>query len=53
MLQCIERFLLFCQNQNSRSLNAIRAKSYITLNKVAMLLVNKNFSLKLAGHADK
>lgn len=30
----------------------IRAKSYATLNKVAELLVAKNFSLKLAGHTD-
>lgn len=30
----------------------IRAKSYSTLDKVATLLVNKNFSLKLAGHTD-
>jgi OOP family OmpA-OmpF porin len=30
----------------------IRAKSYTTLDKVATLLVNKNFSLKLAGHTD-
>ncbi len=30
----------------------IRAKSYPTLNKVAALLVEKNFSLKLAGHTD-
>lgn len=30
----------------------IRAKSYATLNKVAALLVEKNFSLKLAGHTD-
>ncbi|MGF1922936.1 MAG: OmpA family protein [Bacteroidia bacterium] len=30
----------------------IRAKSYTTLNKVAALLVEKNFSLKLAGHTD-
>ena len=30
----------------------IRAKSYVTLNKVAALLVEKNFSLKLAGHTD-
>lgn len=30
----------------------IRAKSYETLNKVAALLVEKNFGLKLAGHTD-
>lgn len=30
----------------------IRAKSYATLNKVAALLIEKNFSLKLAGHTD-
>lgn len=30
----------------------IRAKSYTTLNKVAGLLIEKNFSLKLAGHTD-
>ncbi|WP_316820121.1 OmpA family protein [Pedobacter gandavensis] len=30
----------------------IRAKSYPTLNRVAALLVEKNFSLKLAGHTD-
>lgn len=30
----------------------IRAKSYTTLNKVAALLIEKNFSLKLAGHTD-
>jgi OOP family OmpA-OmpF porin len=30
----------------------IRSKSYETLNKVAALLVEKNFSLKLAGHTD-
>ncbi|MBE9600990.1 OmpA family protein [Pedobacter sp. MC2016-24] len=30
----------------------IRSKSYATLNKVAALLVDKNFSLKLAGHTD-
>ncbi|MEE1945885.1 OmpA family protein [Pedobacter sp. KR3-3] len=30
----------------------IRAKSYTTLNRVAALLVEKNFSLKLAGHTD-
>ena len=30
----------------------LRAKSFPTLNKVAALLVEKNFSLKLAGHTD-
>jgi len=30
----------------------IRAKSYPTLNRVAELLTEKNFSLKLAGHTD-
>jgi OOP family OmpA-OmpF porin len=30
----------------------IRAKSYPTLNRVAALLVEKDFSLKLAGHTD-
>jgi OOP family OmpA-OmpF porin len=30
----------------------IRPKSYSTLNRVAALLVEKNFSLKLAGHTD-
>ncbi|TKC10180.1 OmpA family protein [Pedobacter polaris] len=30
----------------------IRSKSYSTLNRVAALLVEKNFSLKLAGHTD-
>ncbi|WP_367864581.1 DUF6089 family protein [Pedobacter sp. WC2423] len=30
----------------------IRAKSYPSLNRVANLLVTKNFSLKLAGHTD-
>jgi len=30
----------------------IRQKSYTTLNRVAALLVEKNFSLKLAGHTD-
>jgi len=30
----------------------IKAKSYSTLNRVAALLVEKNFSLKLAGHTD-
>lgn len=29
-----------------------RSKSYATLNRVAALLVEKNFSLKLAGHTD-
>ncbi|MCZ4222796.1 OmpA family protein [Pedobacter rhodius] len=32
--------------------STIRAKSYATLNRVANLLVEKNFSLKLAGHTD-
>jgi len=32
--------------------STIRSKSYSTLNKVAALLVEKNFSLKLAGHTD-
>ncbi|TCD00605.1 OmpA family protein [Pedobacter frigidisoli] len=32
--------------------STIRAKSYSTLNRVAGLLVEKNFSLKLAGHTD-
>jgi len=32
--------------------STIRAKSYSTLNRVAALLVEKNFSLKLAGHTD-
>ncbi|WP_199121085.1 OmpA family protein [Pedobacter sp. ASV28] len=32
--------------------STIRAKSYTTLNKVAALLVEKDFSLKLAGHTD-
>lgn len=32
--------------------SAIRAKSYATLNRVAALLIEKNFSLKLAGHTD-
>lgn len=32
--------------------STIRAKSFPTLNRVANLLVNKNFSLKLAGHTD-
>ncbi|AYL99129.1 OmpA family protein [Mucilaginibacter celer] len=31
---------------------SIRAHSFATLNKVAALLVEKNFSLKLAGHTD-
>lgn len=30
----------------------IREKSYATLNRVAELLIQKNFSLKLAGHTD-
>ncbi|RZK41181.1 MAG: OmpA family protein [Pedobacter sp.] len=30
----------------------IRSKSYTTLNRVAALLMEKNFSLKLAGHTD-
>ncbi|ACU05921.1 MULTISPECIES: DUF6089 family protein [Pedobacter] len=30
----------------------IRQKSYATLNRVAELLIQKNFSLKLAGHTD-
>ncbi|MGY4385327.1 OOP family OmpA-OmpF porin [Pedobacter sp. UYP24] len=30
----------------------IRSKSYSTLNRVAALLMEKNFSLKLAGHTD-
>lgn len=30
----------------------IRAKSHATLNRVAELLIQKNFSLKLAGHTD-
>ena len=30
----------------------IRAKSFSTLNRVAALLIQKNFSLKLAGHTD-
>lgn len=30
----------------------IKAKSYTTLNRVAKLLTDKNFSLKLAGHTD-
>ncbi|MBE5319381.1 OmpA family protein [Pedobacter sp. MR2016-19] len=32
--------------------STIRSKSYATLNRVAGLLVDKNFSLKLAGHTD-
>ncbi|MFC3563597.1 OmpA family protein [Pedobacter jamesrossensis] len=32
--------------------STIRSKSYTTLNRVASLLVEKNFSLKLAGHTD-
>jgi len=32
--------------------STIRATSYATLNRVAALLVEKNFSLKLAGHTD-
>lgn len=32
--------------------STIRAKSYPTLDRVAALLVEKNFSLKLAGHTD-
>jgi len=32
--------------------STIRAKSYPTLNRVAGLLIEKNFSLKLAGHTD-
>lgn len=32
--------------------STIRSKSYATLNEVAKLLVEKNFSLKLAGHTD-
>jgi OmpA-OmpF porin, OOP family len=32
--------------------STIRAKSYPTLNRVAELLIKKNFSLKLAGHTD-
>lgn len=32
--------------------STIREQSYATLNKVAALLVQKNFSLKLAGHTD-
>ncbi|RZK16646.1 MAG: OmpA family protein, partial [Pedobacter sp.] len=32
--------------------STIRSKSYASLNRVAGLLVEKNFSLKLAGHTD-
>jgi OOP family OmpA-OmpF porin len=32
--------------------STLRQKSYATLNKVAALLIEKNFSLKLAGHTD-
>jgi OOP family OmpA-OmpF porin len=32
--------------------STLRPKSYATLNRVASLLVEKNFSLKLAGHTD-
>ena len=32
--------------------STIKASSYTTLNRVAALLVEKNFSLKLAGHTD-
>lgn len=32
--------------------STIRDKSYATLNRVAELLIQKNFSLKLAGHTD-
>ena len=32
--------------------STIRSKSYATLNRVAALLMEKNFSLKLAGHTD-
>ena len=32
--------------------STIRSKSYATLNRVATLLMEKNFSLKLAGHTD-
>lgn len=32
--------------------STIRSKSYATLNRVAALLIEKNFSLKLAGHTD-
>lgn len=32
--------------------STIKASSYATLNRVAALLVEKNFSLKLAGHTD-
>ena len=34
------------------SKSTIRPTSYATLNKVAVLLIEKNFSLKLAGHTD-
>ncbi|MGM9475985.1 OmpA family protein [Pedobacter sp. GSP4] len=32
--------------------STIRSKSFATLNRVASLLIEKNFSLKLAGHTD-
>lgn len=32
--------------------STIRSKSYATLNRVSALLIEKNFSLKLAGHTD-
>jgi len=32
--------------------STIRSKSFATLNRVAALLIQKNFSLKLAGHTD-
>ena len=32
--------------------STIRSTSYATLNRVAALLIEKNFSLKLAGHTD-
>ncbi|MEE1884143.1 OmpA family protein [Pedobacter flavus] len=32
--------------------STIRSKSYASLNQVAKLLIDKNFSLKLAGHTD-
>jgi len=32
--------------------STIRSRSYATLNRVASLLIEKNFSLKLAGHTD-
>ena len=32
--------------------STIRSKSFTTLNRVASLLIEKNFSLKLAGHTD-